>query len=56
MDYMKYLEIALVVVGVASVGAAGLAPLTSTKLDDKLAGLLSKLKKVLDGVALNLKK
>lgn len=56
MDLMKIFEIVMVVVGVASVAAAALAPLTDTKLDDKAAGLLGKLKKLLDAVALNLKK
>lgn len=44
---------ALAVVGGASVLAAGVAPLTETKWDDKLAGLLSKLKGWLDTLALN---
>lgn len=41
------------IVGSASVAAAAIAPLTKTKWDDRLAGLLSKLKGLLDKVALN---
>ena len=56
MDWMKIVEIAVVVVGAASVVAVAVAPLTDTKIDDKLAGIFSKAKKLLDAVALNLKK
>lgn len=44
---------ALVIIGGASTLAAGIAPLTETKWDDKLAGFLSKLKNILDKLALN---
>lgn len=44
---------AIAIVGSASVAAAAIAPLTETKVDDKLAGLLSRLKALLDKIALN---
>lgn len=56
MDWMKVIEIAAYIVAGASVIAAGVAPLTETKWDDKAAGLLSKAKKLLDMLALNFKK
>lgn len=41
------------VVGVASFAARTIAPLTKTTVDDKLAGFFSKLKGILDKLALN---
>ena len=70
MDILKLVEIALVVIGAASVAALGIqgaleliAPKTESTVDDKALGFVGKLtaglkwlKAVLDGVALNLKK
>ncbi len=70
MDLLKYVEIALLVVGAASVAAVGLdgavtliAPKTASEVDDKVATVLHKVVKalnwvkgILDTVALNLKK
>lgn len=47
---------ALAVVGGASVLTAGIAPLTETEWDDKLAGALSKVHGWLSSIALNPKK
>ena len=52
---LKVLMYASIVIGSASMLAATLAPLTKTDLDDKAVGVLSKIKKVLDAIALNLK-
>ncbi len=43
----------LAVVGGASVAVKLVAPLTKTKVDDKLAGWLSKIEAVLKTIALN---
>lgn len=43
------------VVGIASFATKAVAPLTETKLDDKLAGFFSKLQSILDKLALNSK-
>lgn len=43
----------LAVIGGASVAVKLIAPLTSTKLDDKLAGILSKVHSLLSKLALN---
>lgn len=48
-----YLTAALAVVGAASVAAAAIAPLTKTKVDDKVAGVLSKVHGLLSKLALN---
>ena len=56
MDLNNIVIILALVISSASVLAAAIAPLTATKIDDKVAGWLSKIKKVLDAVALNFKK
>lgn len=70
MDPLKYIELFILFVGAASVGAAGLhgalalvAPKTESAVDDKIQGALGKVvsalewvKKLLDSLALNFKK
>lgn len=50
---MVYLPVALTVIGAASVAVKAIAPLTKTKVDDKLGGALTKLVNLLGKLALN---
>lgn len=50
---LEYLPTALAIVGAASVAVRAIAPITATKLDDKLAGVISKVHSLLSKLALN---
>lgn len=52
-EIIEWVPVVLAVIGGASVVAKVMAPLTKTKLDDKLAGWLGKAHAVISKLALN---